>query len=65
MEEDEVRSEIVRFWKSLIQIGRRGKISSESGGKSTRIMRLFIGIRLETVIFNFYLRFVEIQRGRV
>ncbi len=27
-------------------------------------MRLSIGIRLETVIFNFYLRSVEIQGGR-
>jgi hypothetical protein len=41
-----VRSQCQR-WKPLNQIGRRGRISSESG-ESARIVRLSNGIKLET-----------------
>ena len=34
-------------WKSLNQIGRRGRISSESGERA-RVVRLSNGIKLET-----------------
>ena len=54
----EVRCQILEVAKSN---RKEGQNLVREWGERARLMCLSIGIRLETVIFNFYLRFVEIQ----